>query len=694
MRHIAAGFGKKTLGRIIISSNRAEGDRAWSQITDDLDLVFSTIQSATQENNLHRVENLRKQSQKGLIVVIDEAHHACAPTYIPFIRELKENGCPLLGLTATPIRMDEHDRNRLFKLFDGTIITTISKQDLIHRRILANPHAEAITTTVLESDIEVEGKELLNRFGELAQYVLERLAKNSGRNISIVKQYVNNQKKYGKTIVFAIDTLHATTLKDEFVRAGVKADVVHHGLPNPQAVERYRDRKCDDPQVLINVMMLTEGFDAPCTKTVFITCPTNSEVKVQQMCGRAMRGVDAGGNADAYLVSFVDTWKTFNPIEPNIILATDDATPEQLDAAVRGKFETVPIAEAIILEAYNLLRSRFLQGEILASYRYIPDAWYSWANEAEEGPSQYHMLVFAHQEGAFNELKKYVENHSKEFDSDRLSHAVCAGLISRFFHDCPDPIPAWNEIGNLVMAWARKKDVDSYTLAEKKVFDPRVIAEEIASLSEPQRWERLKNLIATNRLCDKTYGGSADRFMEDVQGKLRELMREKELIAPAVPPKFAKLKLKSLAPWPKGTASWNLNKIQQDVLNNPRHFPKGTPDISSIGFSQKPRTYCWALYSIDQNSITVDCKLNSPDVPLAILEFLVYHELLHADMPKIGHKGNFYERERMFVPSEKAIKDYSEKGKNNTNNQNWAAICDQFLYTWDRCFEHKGCKID
>lgn len=46
--------------------------------------------------------------------------------------------------------------------------------------------------------------------------MLARIAKNAARNQLIVKHYIENRETYGKTIVFAVDTLHAQTLAAEF----------------------------------------------------------------------------------------------------------------------------------------------------------------------------------------------------------------------------------------------------------------------------------------------------------------------------------------------------------------------------------------------------------------------------------------------------------------------------------------------
>ena len=101
-----------------------------------------------------------------------------------------------------------------------------------------------------------------------------------------------------------------------FEEAGIKADYIVSSLTisrllinltkeNEKKIQAYRDGKL---QVLINVNILTEGVDLPQTQTVFLARPTVSTILMTQMVGRALRGVKAGGTANAYIVSFIDNW--------------------------------------------------------------------------------------------------------------------------------------------------------------------------------------------------------------------------------------------------------------------------------------------------------------------------------------------------------------------------------------------------
>ena len=68
----------------------------------------------------------------------------------------------------------------------------------------------------------------VTKYGDLGPSVLDKIAKHSGRNGLIVDHYLEKRDSYGKTIVFAVDVLHARTLTQEFKERGVAADYVDY----------------------------------------------------------------------------------------------------------------------------------------------------------------------------------------------------------------------------------------------------------------------------------------------------------------------------------------------------------------------------------------------------------------------------------------------------------------------------------
>jgi superfamily II DNA or RNA helicase len=234
------------------------------------------------------------------------------------------------------------------------VIVDVPQNELIENRILARPHAHTVDTTIRGDEaLTAADRRHLATFGELGERVLKELGANLRRNRCIVDEYVKNRTKYGPTIVFATNIAHAKTLADEFQTRGIDADyVANEKRDNEAIIARYKGKR--GPEVIVNVEMLTEGFDAPHTKTVFLTRPTNSLSLFTQMIGRAMRGPRSGGNTDAYLVSFRDHWRDYSPISLEAVLPEPgEAAAAATTVRVRGE----PIPLEVVSQVYQVLRN-------------------------------------------------------------------------------------------------------------------------------------------------------------------------------------------------------------------------------------------------------------------------------------------------------------------------------------------------
>lgn len=272
-------------------------------------------------------------NENELYFVIDEAHHSIAKTYRKIIDHVKElvPNLKIIGLTATPFRTSKKEEGLLSKIFtDGVdlkenyivygdlgIAYAINLKELIKRQILSTPIFEHYYTEErYGDDLSVDEWNTIQHFDSIPEKIAQQMVQSKERNNLIVKTYKEKQKEYGQTLVFAVNIAHAIQLKTLFKQAGIKADYIVSSLTisrllinltkeNEKKIQAYRDGKL---QVLINVNILTEGVDLPQTQTVFLARPTVSTILMTQMVGRALRGVKAGGTANAYIVSFIDNW--------------------------------------------------------------------------------------------------------------------------------------------------------------------------------------------------------------------------------------------------------------------------------------------------------------------------------------------------------------------------------------------------
>ncbi len=281
--------------------------------------------------NLNRLDSWLAGEDE-IYLIVDEAHHSTAKTYRKVIEYVKSKvPCvKLIGLTATPFRTAESEQGLLAKIYtdgikDGQVVHNdigiayqIGLKELINRQILSNPTFESCyTEEKFGESLGVDAWKSIQNFDAIPDDIAEQMAESAERNKLIVERYRKNQDKYGQTIVFAVNVMHAIQLTALFKKAGIKADYIVSSIKdsvtgvtissqeNEQKIADYRDGRL---QVLINVNILTEGSDLPKTKTIFLARPTVSTILMTQMIGRALRGTKAGGTAEAYIVSFIDHW--------------------------------------------------------------------------------------------------------------------------------------------------------------------------------------------------------------------------------------------------------------------------------------------------------------------------------------------------------------------------------------------------
>lgn len=286
-------------------------------INEKDDVLIISKDSAT--SNLDKIDKWINGEDE-IYLIIDEAHHSTAKSYRKLINHIndKVKNVKLLGLTATPFRTADNEKGLLKQIFTDDIVYKIDLKDLIKKEILSRPEFEECLTDIgLGYNMGLKDIKSIEQLDNLPEEIANEIADNKERNKIIVNQYKKNKEKYGQTIVFAVNRLHAFALRGLFKKEGISSEVIVSGTKaefigidisneeNEKHIDDYRSGKID---VLINVNILTEGVDLPKTKTVFLTRPTVSTILMTQMVGRALRGEKAGGTKEAYVVSFIDEW--------------------------------------------------------------------------------------------------------------------------------------------------------------------------------------------------------------------------------------------------------------------------------------------------------------------------------------------------------------------------------------------------
>jgi len=243
----------------------------------DGEAVFSMVQTISRERNL-------RDRPKFDMVVIDEGHHAAAPTYRRVIDAVLEDNehAEIVGFTATPNRGDGKGLRGVF----NNCSHQIEISSLINEGFLVRPK-----TFVIDLGVNSQLENVTKRGKE---YDMEEVAAIMDRQVindRIVREW---REKAGdrKTVVFCSTVKHAEHLCNAFIADGVDADFVTGETDKALRAQMLHDLEFGDLQVVVNVAVLTEGFDAPPVACVILTRPCSQKSTMVQMIGRGLRIID------------------------------------------------------------------------------------------------------------------------------------------------------------------------------------------------------------------------------------------------------------------------------------------------------------------------------------------------------------------------------------------------------------------
>jgi superfamily II DNA or RNA helicase len=114
-------------------------------------------------------------------------------------------------------------------------------------------------------------------------------------------------------LVFAVTVQHAEHVRDALVARGVACECVTGDTPQAQRDAALAALRSGRLQCLVNVAVLTTGFDLPEIDAIALLRATKSPVLLIQICGRGMR--KAPGKNDCLLADFTDTLERMGPID-------------------------------------------------------------------------------------------------------------------------------------------------------------------------------------------------------------------------------------------------------------------------------------------------------------------------------------------------------------------------------------------
>ena len=619
----------KTFKMLCVSSEHSSA----KALEKDDDLIVAMVQSLSRNTN-----RLQKNLHKKVIIVVDEAHHTLAPTYRRIIEEIRKkvSDAKLLGLTATPVRHSDKATAALGKIFDQKIIFSVPMSKLISDGTLAKPIPHTIQTNV---DIEtiIDEKEIgqIQKMREMPESLVDKIARTNERNDIIVGEYVKNQSKYGKTLIFALNGIHCMALNDALRARGIKSDFVYtwnKGSSNSEIIQRFRDNNHPNHiDVLININILTEGSDIPDIQTVFLTRPTSSDALLMQMVGRGMRGVGAGGTETVNIVDFCDKWSDITRwLNPEIIFGEDSEYKEP-EIYGQGDFILIP---------FDLIRA-IMKGisykgtGVLKRDTALPIGWY---NIIDESGNDEQILVFENQITGYEKLQRDLESSSGNVECALTDEK----LSEEYFKDF-GLTPPENELRDLVLFYQLENKFPALqTFEQRDKVDPYKIAMEFSAqdLGMKTTRNKINEIYKENRqLIDNLYG-SRDYY----ERRIIDFMMYPDGVVPLgtiveeVEKEFYRL---DEEPFEEP-----LTKLLDEVISEHSQTLGKTFMRPLISWTDREYKTYFAVYFSNNNHIKVNRVLDSKSISRDVIKFLIYHECLHQLIVK--HNREFRRLEHLY----------------------------------------------
>ncbi|KAH8110070.1 P-loop containing nucleoside triphosphate hydrolase protein [Phellopilus nigrolimitatus] len=243
-------------------------------------------------------------------VIVDEAHHAVAPSYLKILSRLNagirhpdqpppklSHPIPIIGFSAT------------FSRHDGLALGSVFQDLVFHIDFLAMVKGGwlcDVRYTEAKTELNLDRVAINPKLRDFDSKSLAHAINNKRVNKLVVQSWLDKCSSRRSTLVFCVNVTHLKDLTDAFQQADVDARCAHSKTPYAERKELVDAFKAGEFPVLLNVAIFTEGTDIPNIDCVVIVRPTQSKNLFSQMIGRGMRLSPQTGKDDCHIMDFVD----------------------------------------------------------------------------------------------------------------------------------------------------------------------------------------------------------------------------------------------------------------------------------------------------------------------------------------------------------------------------------------------------
>jgi len=325
------------------------------------------------KDTLRNVDILQSFKQNEFdYIIVDEVHHGQAPSYQSILQYFNPNFF-MLGLTATPDRMDRKD---IFELFDYQKVYEYTINDAIENGFLVPYTYYGLTDNIDYSNIRYNGR----------KYNVSDLDKTliiDKRNEKIFEEYLIKGKG-NKALGFCCSINHANAMANFFSKKGIPAISITSETKNrDQEIMKFKENIYI---VAFTVDLFNEGIDFPDINVLLFLRPTESKTVFFQQLGRGLRL--CGNKNEVVVIDFIGNYKKANKLRKYLSKKYTEKLNEKNKRIEKIEYEYTPNCKVFFdVEVEKILNNQDTTEREITKEDLI-DAYYTLAEKLNRKPSQ------------------------------------------------------------------------------------------------------------------------------------------------------------------------------------------------------------------------------------------------------------------------------------------------------------------
>lgn len=304
-------------------------------------------------------------------IIVDEVHHGQAPTYQMVLKYFEPNFF-MLGLTATPDRMDRKD---IFELFDYQKVFEYNLFEAIENGFLVPYTYYGLQDNIDYNTIKHNGVKY-----NVADLDDKLIIKE--RNQKILEEYLSKGAG-NKALGFCCSVKHANAMASFFNEHGISAVAITSESTNRmEIIQGFRDNLYS---IAFTVDLFNEGVDFPDLRVLLFLRPTESKTVFFQQLGRGLRL--CGGKENVVIIDFIGNYKKANNIRKYLSKGENTKTNPINGRIEKIIYEYSPKCEVIFDVEVEEILDRQDKNEREVTKEDLIDAYYNLAESISKKPT-------------------------------------------------------------------------------------------------------------------------------------------------------------------------------------------------------------------------------------------------------------------------------------------------------------------